>query len=173
MRLEHEVAFRLELAMPEAAALAFVRDVPRSLRHASFLAELQVLAGDPVVVSASLPVNAAFFGEHEVPFRSEVHPVADGARLVPLPLATTGVGWAEVAGTALVGPVQYATAARASVVRYDFAIGVNLALPRAERWGGEALSTVIRYTAATVLKQVTARFPEAVRAAAEEASPTV
>lgn len=153
----------LDLDMTLSDAIAFVRDVPRSLSHAGFLRDLQVLAGEPATVAASLPVNAAFFGQHEVPFRSELHETDAGARLVPRTLTPEGPGWAEVSGEVVVQPVGML-----SRVHYTFAITIHLALPTAERWGGHALRTMIRFTAATVLEGVTARFPEAVRAAARE-----
>jgi hypothetical protein len=42
--LDHEVAFDLELALAPADALAFVRDVPRSLSRADFLRSLHLRA---------------------------------------------------------------------------------------------------------------------------------
>jgi hypothetical protein len=98
------VAFDLDLTLPTADALAFVRDVPRSLAHADFLRSLRVEGADPVVVVAELPVNAALFGQRLLPFRSELVPTPRGARLIGLPLEHDGPGWAQVDGEAEVEP---------------------------------------------------------------------
>lgn len=164
MTLDHEVAFDLELAMAPSDALAFVRDVPRSLSRADFLLSLRLEGEAPPVVVAELPVNAALFGQRLLPFRSELRTTARGARLVGLPLQHDGPGWASVDGEAEVEP-----AVSGSRVRYRFQVRVHLRLPEAERWGGQALLRMIEYTAQTVLERVTAAFPEALRAAAREA----
>ncbi|HKI58580.1 MAG TPA: DUF3809 domain-containing protein [Trueperaceae bacterium] len=163
MDLTHEVSFVLDLEMPPEPARAFVRDVPRSLSQATFLADLQVIHGDPDIVTATLPVNAALFGQRELPFRSELTVTDDGARLTGLPITPTGPGWAEVSGDARVTP-----SGDGCRVAYAFRIAIHLALPAPEKWGGRALLSMIEFTARNVLQGVMASFPEAVRAAARE-----
>lgn len=167
MDLTHEVSFVLDLEMPPEAARAFVRDVPRSLSQATFLADLQVIRGEPDVVTATLPVNAALFGQRELPFRSELTCTEDGARLTGLPLTPTGPGWAQVSGDARVTP-----AGEGCRVAYAFRITIHLALPAPEKWGGRALLSMIEFTARNVLEGVMASFPEAVRSAAREVEAT-
>jgi hypothetical protein len=162
--LDHQVAFDLDLNLPPSDALAFVRDVPRSLAHADFLRSLRVDGHDPVVVAAELPVNAALFGQRLLPFRSRLETTVAGARLVGLPLEHDGPGWAVVDGEAEVAP----EGSRARV-RYRFHVRVHLRLPEAERWGGRALLRMIEYTAQTVLERVTAAFPHALELAARDA----
>lgn len=164
MTLDHEVAFDLALALTPAAALAFVRDVPRSLARADFLRSLRVEGEAPAIVAAELPVNAALFGQRLLPFRSELRNTPRGARLIGLPIEHEGPGWASVDGEAEVG-----AAPGGARVRYRFHVRVHLRLPEAERWGGQALLRMIQYTAQTVLERVTAAFPDALRAAARDA----
>lgn len=170
MDLTHDVSFVLDLDLPPEAARAFVRDVPRSLSQATFLADLQVVEGQasqgvPKVVTATLPVNAALFGQRELPFRSALSFTEQGASLRGLPLDPDGPGWAEVSGDARVLPVVLERGCR---VEYHFSIAIHLALPAPEKWGGKALLSMIEFTAKSVLQQVMARFPAAVRAAARE-----
>lgn len=162
MDLSHEVSFGLALALPPEEARAFVRDVPRSLSRASFLADLQVVASAPPVVTATLPVNAALFGQRELPFRSALHLTDAGARLRGLPLEPDGPGWAEVSGEARVRPAD----AGGSLVDYHFALTIHLDLPEPEKWGGRALLKMIEFTARSVLENVMGQFPAAIRAAA-------
>ncbi len=169
MDLTHDVSFSFDLDLPPEEARAFVRDVPASLSRATFLADLQVIESHPRIVTATLPVNAALFGQRELPFRSELHVVEAGAVLTGLPLEVDGPGWAEVSGSASVTPGDAATR-----VDYGFIITIHLDLPAAERWGGRALLKMVEFTARSVLAGVVARFPEAVQEAAREleAAPT-
>lgn len=168
MTLDHQVAFELDLALPRGEALAFVRDVARSLSRASFLDALTVVPGDPTLVRAELPVNAAFLGQRALPFESELVETEAGANLRGRPLEPAGPGWAEVHGEAEVAPRP-----GGSRVAYRFQVRVHLRLPEPERWGGRALQHMIQFTARTVLERVTAAFPEAIRAAAAEAEAAV
>ena len=170
MTFDHDVRFELEVALAPEAALAFVRDVPTSLARADFLRDVAVGPPDGEgigVVTATLPVNAALFGQRDLPFRSRLHRTPDGARLEGLPLDVSGPGWAHVSGSAVVTPAQ-----GGSRLAYAFAIRVQVALPEPERWGGQALTKMIAYTASTVLARVTDAFPAAVAAAAEAAAKT-
>lgn len=162
MDLSHEVRFSVPVALPVECATAFVRDVPRSLRFADFLAELQVVTSQPPVVSAAIPVSAALFGQRELPFSSELHETATGARLVPFGRSFDGPGWADVAGEADVVP-----SGAGSRLDYAFHITVHVRLPQAGNWGAQALVKMIEYTARSVLHKVMSRLPEAVAAAAE------
>jgi hypothetical protein len=169
---DHEVRFELGVALAPEQAVAFVQDVPRSLARAHFLRDLRVgpgTAGGPAVVEASLPINASLFGQRDLPFRSLLHATASGARLDGVDVASAGPGWAHVSGEATVRPAE----AGGSFVRYRFAIRVYVRLPPADRWGGKALTRMIEYTAKSVLRQVTAAFPDAVGQAARAAEAAV
>lgn len=161
MHLTHEVSFSLHTPMSLDRAKEFVADVPGSLRFADFLAELQVLTGDPPVVCAAIPVSAAMFGQRELPFRSELHHTESGARLVPVGIEPEGPGWAEVAGEATVSELG-----RQRQLDYSFEVAVHLRLPPADRWGTQALVRMIEFTAGAVLRKVTAQLPDAVARAA-------
>ena len=171
--LQHHVVFDLELALSRADALAFVRDVPRSLSKASFLEALTVVPGRPALVRAALPVNAAFLGQRSLPFESELRLTEAGARLVGRTIDPEGPGWAEVDGEAHVEPIAAAERGGAAQVRYRFDVRVHLRLPEPERWGGRALLHMIEFTARSVLERVTAQFPAAIQAAAAEAEAAV
>jgi hypothetical protein len=160
MQLTHTVDFTFSLALSQAAAVEFVRDAKHSLSKASFIENLEQHEG---IVTASLPVNAALFGQQVLHFRSRVLPTPKGARLEPLPLETDQVGWAEVAGEASVKPLP-----QGSQVTYHFDITIHLRLPKAEKWGGKALTRMIEFTAKHVLETITSGFPVAVQAAAKE-----
>lgn len=168
MTLEHHVAFDLDLALPRPEALAFVRDVARSLARATFLENLTVTGQHPALVRATLPVNAALMGQRALPFESELEATPDGARLVGRRLTPSGPGWAEVDGEADVTVVP-----GGSRVAYRFRVRVHLHLPEPERWGGKALLRMVEFTARSVLERVIAAFPAAVRAAAEDAGAVV
>jgi hypothetical protein len=162
---DHEVRFDLEVGLSWGEAVAFVRDVRASLARAHFLRDLRVEPqedGSAGLVTATLPVNAALFGQRDLPFRSRLHLVPGGARLEGLPLETAGPGWAEVSGSVEVTPSRHG-----SHLTYGFDIRVHVALPEPERWGGRALTRMIAYTASSVLTRVTDAFPAAVAGAAE------
>lgn len=163
MDLSYAVDFTVAVAAGVDEAKEFVRDVPRSLRHADILTDLQVLSGDPIVVSASLPVSAALFGQHELPFRSALHHTVHGAELEALPVVGRGVGSAEVSGTAVVRSVP-----DGSEVDYSFLITVKLSLPEGGRWGEKALLKLVNLTAGSVLKTLAAQLQPAVALAAGE-----
>lgn len=163
MDLTHAVRFGFALGLPPAAATAFVRDVRTSLAHASFIEDLSVEGELEPTVSARLPVNAALFGQRRLEFRSRLQRSPHGARLLALPFETDEPGWAEVAGEAEVRPDP-----AGSWVAYSFDITIHLRLPKAEKWGGQALTKMIHYTAQHVLTSLTAEFPAAVQAAARE-----
>jgi hypothetical protein len=160
MQLTHAVDFTFSLALSQVAAVDFVRDAKTSLSKASFIENLDQQDN---IVTASLPVNAALFGQQVLHFRSRVVPTIKGARLEPLTLETDQIGWAEVAGDAIVKPLP-----QGSQVTYHFDITIHLLLPKAEKWGGKALTRMIEFTAKHVLETVTSGFPTAVQDAARE-----
>ena len=163
MTLSHTVQFEFILGLSRPAAIAFVRDVTTSLSKATFIEDLEVEAGHPPTVFASLPVNAALFGQQTLNFKSSLVHTPTGARLEPLTLETDKPGWAEVAGEATLQPDPKGTR-----VNYSFDITIHLKLPKAEKWGGRALTRMIEFTAQRVLENISANFPEAVQAAAQE-----
>ncbi|MCA9839075.1 MAG: DUF3809 domain-containing protein [Trueperaceae bacterium] len=161
MKLSHSVSFTFDLILPYAEAVQFVRDAKASLKNASFIDDLQVQDN---LVSASIPVNAALFGQQLLAFKSRLEPSPSGARLIALELDTDQPGWAEVAGEAKVEHKP-----KGSQVSYTFDITIHLRLPKAEKWGGKALRKMIEFTAQKVLENVTSQFPCAVQEAAKEA----
>lgn len=166
MTFDHAVRFDVDVRLPADVALAFVRDVRASLARASFLRDLEVgspSGGGIGTVTATLPVNAALFGQRDLPFRSRLFATPDGARLEGLPIHAAGPGWAQVSGTAAVSRHD-----GGSRLAYAFDIRVHVALPEPERWGGQALTKMIAYTASTVLTRVTDAFPAAVAEAAAD-----
>lgn len=163
MQLSHRIRFTVVLSLAPDAAVRFVRDVRTSLSRADFLEDLTVEPAPEPRVYASIPVNAALFGQQRLPFESVLVPTERGARLRPLPLVDVRPGWAEVAGVATVE-----AAGTGSRVTYDFDIAIHLELPEPEKWGGRALLKMIEYTASRVLERVCAKFPDAVEAAARE-----
>jgi hypothetical protein len=164
MTFDHAVRFDLDVPLEPEVALSFVRDVRSSLSRASFLRDLSVgppSGGGVGTVTATLPVNAALFGQRDLPFRSRLHVTEEGARLEGLPIHADGPGWAQVSGAVLVS-----AHGAGSRLAYAFDIRVHVALPEPERWGGQALTKMIAYTASTVLARVTDAFPAAVAEAA-------
>lgn len=163
LRFSRAISFQLELEMSESEALAFVRDVPRSLAHADFITDLRLRHGSPPSVSASLPVSAALFGRRELPFESEIHHQPAGASLRPLPLSGESRGWVELAGE-----VDVAANGSGSRASYAFEVTAHLRLPIADRWGTRALTKMIELTAASLLRDLVARLPAAIERAANE-----
>lgn len=179
MKIANTVTFDIHLALEQAPALDFVRDVRKSLAKASFLSNLQVsdVPADIVPadiasaedtqsalqhVQASIVVNAALFGEQALSFQSYVRPKAKGATLEALPFSEPKLGWAEVSGDATVYPLP-----QGSRIRYRFDITIHLDLPEAEKWGGRALSKMIHFTAQRTLERIVSDFPIAIQAAAD------
>ena len=167
MELSHQIRFAFDLALASSDATRFVRDVRASLAQADFLEDLTVEDATEPRVFAAIPVNAALFGQHRLPFESVLVPTPRGALLRPLPMVDVRPGWAEVAGVAAV-----AAAPGGSRVTYEFDIAIHLELPEPEQWGGRALLKMIEFTAGTVLERVCAKFPAAVKAAAREVEAT-
>ena len=164
MKLTHTVHFAFDLLLAQREAVAFVQNAQQSLSKASFIRDLEVVpAGAGEQVSASIPINAALFGQHDLSFESVLVPNAKGARLEPRSPDRPKMGWAEVAGEAEVRPLP-----SGSHVEYGFDITIHLDLPQPEKWGGQALLKMIHYTAQRVLEGIAAEFPKAVQDAAAE-----
>ncbi len=169
MKIAHAIHFTFDLDLAPAEAVAFVRDVRRSLAKAAFIRDMQVLTvAELTHVRAVLPVNAAFFGQQELTFESVLSHAARGAVLSPLPITEPQLGWAEVAGRAEVQGLEVPGLANGSRVVYDFDITIHLNLPEPEKWGGRALLKMVHFTAQRVLENIAADFPKAVQAAAAE-----
>ena len=167
MRLTESLEFGFSSPLDAESALAFVRDVERSLASAHLLDGLKVTPGTPQVVSASLPVNTPLFGRRELPFISELHFTPDGARLVPVSNEVTGRGRAEVGGVARTVPHG-----AGSHIEYALDLTIYLDLPEADRWGTKALTKMVELTAGSVLRQLGERLRTAVEAAARAPEPT-
>lgn len=168
MKIDYNVTFSFSLPLPRQVALEFIRDVETSLQYVTFLKEIAVTA-DPKsesgLVQASLPINAALFGQYNLNFKSRLVPTQHGARLEGLSLGEEQVGWAEVSGEAEVSALPTGSAAH-----YAFHIVVHLDIPVPEKWGDKALLKMIDLTARTVLTSITEGFPQAVQRAAGEVS---
>ena len=166
MKLTHTVHFAFDLSLAQRGAVAFVQDAQQSLSKASFIRDLEVVQVNSTGeqrVEASIPINAALFGQHDLSFQSVLIPNARGARLEPLTPDEPKMGWAEVAGEAEVRPLP-----SGSHVEYGFDITIHLDLPQPEKWGGQALLKMIHFTAQRVLEGIAAEFPKAVQDAAAE-----
>lgn|GEM_PF-668354 len=166
MTIDYNVTFSFALPLPLQAALGFVRDVKTSLQYAAFLKEIAVTpdpGSEHQLVRASLPINAALFGQHDLSFKSRLVITPHGARLEGLSLGGDKAGWAELSGEAEVNGLP-----TGSMAHYTFQIVVHLELPTPEKWGGKALLKMIDLTARTVLASVTEGFPQAVQRAAAE-----
>lgn len=164
LKITHSVQFDVDLELSQPEAILFVRDAERSLSQANFIEELEhfCLEGQ-AHVRARIPVNAALFGQQTLVFESRLEPIPKGARLTGVPLEAYHPGWAEVTGEAIVRPLP-----EGSHVSYHFDITIHLSLPEPERWGGQALTKMIQFTAQRVLESISAEFPKAVQAAATE-----
>ena len=168
MTIDYDVAFDFELPLPLPVALGFIRDIETSLQYVTFLKEIAVTpdpASENRLVRASLPINAALFGQYDLDFMSRLVPTPRGARLERLPLEEDQAGWAEVSGEAEVSGLPIG-----STARYTFHIVVHLEIPEPEKWGGKALLKMIDLTARTVLANITEGFPQAVQRAATKVS---
>lgn len=161
MKLTENLVFGFSCQLNQEAALAFVRDVERSLAAAHLLDGLKVQPGSPPLVSANLPVNTPLFGRRELPFVSELHFTPEGAMLVPTESSPEGRGWAEVGGEARVAPD-----ATGSRIDYALDLTIHLDLPEADRWGTKALTKMIELTAGSVLRQISERLRSSVEEAA-------
>ncbi len=165
MTIDYDVTFSFELPLPLQVALGFVREVKTSLQYAAFkeIAVTPDPASEHQLVRASLPIDAALFGQHDLSFKSRLMATPRGARLEGLSLAEDKAGWAELSGEAEVSGLPIG-----SLAYYAFCIVVHLDIPTPETWGGKALSKMIGLTARTVLANVTEGFPQAVQRAAAE-----
>ncbi len=166
MKIEHSILFNIELSLSQQDAISFVQSIEHSLSKVTFMSNLQLLHENTLgndYIRASILINAAMFGQHELDFQSLLIPTTKGARLQALPFDTPKAGWAEVTGEAVVSVLP-----KGSAVNYDFDITIHLNLPKPERWGGRALLKMVEFTAQRVLEHIAEEFPKAVQAAASE-----
>lgn len=167
MRLHHSLTTTLDLPLAPSEALAFVQDPEASLRRVAFMRGLAVEPGPTpggARVSAAMPVFVPVLGAYELEFVSLLEATPRGARLHALPPREPKKGWAEVAGEAEVSPLP-----GGSRVSYTLDLSVHVALPEPEAWGGRALLKMVEVTAQKVVADIAKGFPEAIRAAAEDA----
>jgi len=161
MQLSHHIDFVFLLNLPPQTAIEFVRNVELSLSEAEFIQNLSLNSEN--LIAADIPVNAALFGQQTLKFKSRLEFIENGARLEPIDIATNAPGWAKVAGVSVVS-----SADKGSRVEYSFDITIMLNLPKAEKWGGRALTKMIEFTAKRVLERICSSFPGAVQEAAKE-----
>jgi carbon monoxide dehydrogenase subunit G len=155
VKLEVEREFAFAYPGTASEAIAFVRDVQRSLERVAFIKHLRT---EDHEVFADLGVDVPFLGEQHIDFHSRLEPQADGANLIALP--GSGKAWAEVAGQARVTPSE-----GRSSIRYALQIAVHLDLPIGDQWGGRAFEKMAHATAARAIERMTEQFPAGVLAA--------
>ena len=81
MTFSHAIDFAFDLALDAAVAIDFVHDVRGSLKHVDFIRDVRVQSGSPALVEATIPVNAALFGQRQLPFKSQLVRTPKGALL--------------------------------------------------------------------------------------------
>ncbi len=155
MKLTVEREFRFAYPGPVSEAIAFVRDVQRSLRRVAFIQNLRLDGSD---VFADLGVDVPILGAQRIDFHSRLEPRSDGAALIALPGA--GKAWAEVSGQARAAPDG-----DFSSIQYALHIAVHLELPIGNQWGGRAFEKMAHATAERAVIRMTEQFPAGVLAA--------
>ena len=150
-----ERTFTLPFPGSVAEAVAFLRDVNRSLERVAFIKNLRVDGAD---VLADLRIDAPVIGEQLLDFQSVLEALPDGAKLRSL--ERSGNAWAEVAGEGTAQP-----AGDAASIEYRLRIVAHLNLPAAERWGGRAFEKMVFATAQRAIERMTLEFPDGVAAA--------
>jgi hypothetical protein len=156
VNIEAAREFLLPFAGSGAEALAFLRDVQRSLAQVRFIDDLR-LEGQNVL--ANLLIDVPVLGEQRLDFAStlEFHP--EGADLVALP--RSGKAWAEVSGQ---GRVRENSGIQ---IFYALQIVVHLELPVGEKWGGKAFEKMVQATAKNAVQRLTLEFGRGVTAGME------
>jgi carbon monoxide dehydrogenase subunit G len=153
------IEVRREFTIPHPGsredAVAFLRDVRRSLSRVSFIRNLR-LEGENL--SADLAVDVPFLGQQLLDFHSRLVTHADGANLVGL--EGSGRAWAMVSGEGRVD-----TAPEGSRIVYALFVAVFVALPSSEKWGGKAFEKMAQATAEKAVERMTLEFPRGVAAA--------
>jgi carbon monoxide dehydrogenase subunit G len=138
-------------------AIAYLRDVRKSLARVSFIRDLRV-EGDNVF--ADLVVDVPVLGEQRLDFHSRLESAPNGANLIALP--KQGRAWAEVSGEGRVTPANFG-----SSIEYTLRITAHLEMPTAEKWGGRAFEKMARATAEKAIDRMTLEFPKGVQAGYE------
>ncbi len=157
MIVEARQPFTLAAPSDPAAALAFVRDLTRSLSRVRFLKALEV---EPPEVRGVLSAQLPMLGEVTLPFFSVLEMTPQGARLRPQ-LLSGERAWLEVGGeAALVG----------SELEYMFVFRAHLQTPAAEQWGAAAFEKMVQAAAARTMQKVARELPPAVAAALAEST---
>ncbi len=155
MKLAVEREFRFAYPGPVSEAIAFVRNVQRSLQRVAFIQNLRLDGSD---VFADLGVDVPILGAQRIDFHSRLEPRPDGANLIALPGA--GKAWAEVSGQARAVPEG-----DHSSIQYALHIAVHLELPIGNQWGGRAFEKMAHATAERAVHRMTEQFPAGVLAA--------
>jgi carbon monoxide dehydrogenase subunit G len=160
MILHVDRQFEIPFPGPSASAIAFIRDVQKSLENVSFIRNLRVEGND---VFAHLRIEVPFLGERLLDFRSTLEPVPDGANLIAQKLE--GKFWAAVNGegrvtsTGATSSSNDSSASLRSSIHYHLRAEVHLELPVAEKWGGRAFAKMAEATAQRTIERMAQEFP--------------
>ena len=138
-------------------AIAYVRDVEKSLSRVSFIQNLRL---EGQLLTADLAVDVPFLGQQLLDFQSRLEPHPSGANLIGI--EKSGKAWAMVGGQARVTP-----APQGSSIEYALSITVFVALPSSEKWGGKAFEKMAQATAEKAIERLTLEFPRGVAASIE------
>ena len=138
-------------------AIAYVRDVEKSLSRVSFIQNLRCEGG---TLTADLAVDVPFLGQQLLDFTSRLEPHPNGANLIGL--EKSGKAWAMVGGQARVFSDP-----QGSSIEYALSITVFVALPSSEKWGGKAFEKMAQATAEKAIERLTLEFPRGVAAGIE------
>ncbi|WP_456476239.1 DUF3809 family protein [Oceanithermus sp.] len=151
MRLERDVAFRLETASEEEARKLLVSP-QRALAQLPVFQDLRL---EGAVLSGALVAPFAMLGEVRFPFRARFTGGREEARLEPLPLSEPGDLRAELAGEAR---------REGAGVTYRARIVLHILLPEGEKWGGRAFKKMAEAAFARTLARTLERLPDQVDA---------
>ncbi len=154
MNIEVSREFTIPHPGSKDEAIAFVRDVERSLSRVSFIKNLRLEGAD---VAADLAVDVPFLGQQLLDFRSRLEPHPDGADLIGL--ERSGRAWAKVSGQG-----RATLSEHGSSILYRLQIVVFVALPSSEKWGGKAFEKMAQATATKSVERMTLEFPRGVAA---------
>jgi hypothetical protein len=157
VKIEAAREFLLPFGGSGDEALAFLRDVQRSLVQVRFIDDLQLEAD---TILANLLIDVPVLGEQRLDFASKLEFHPEGANLIALP--RTGKAWAEVAGQ---GRVRQAAGVE---IFYALQIAAHLELPVGEKWGGRAFEKMVQATAKSAIQRLTSEFGRGVSAAIQK-----
>ncbi|NJK43328.1 MAG: DUF3809 family protein [Pleurocapsa sp. SU_196_0] len=160
MRIEVRREFVIPYPGSLEDAIAFLRDVTRTLSRVNFIRHLRL---ERVDVYADLVVDVPFLGEQHLDFHSVLEETPLGAKLNGL--EGDGRAWAQVSGDG-----RAEATADGSRISYDLHVLVFVSLPSSEKWGGKAFEKMAQATAEKAIERMTLEFPRGVTAAIEGAS---